>query len=243
MKLDRNIHVPLHSQIHAFLRASILSNKLKSDESVQSERELAEELKVSRMTVRQAMNALREEGLIYQKRGKGTFVSSRKMDVHTRNLNGFSDEMRRREMRPTSKVLQLTKEAAAPEAAGKLNLTTGEEVFSLERLRLADAIPMSVEMTCLPAARFPDLAKYDFAKQSLYRILEKKYGVKTHSAAEDLEAAISDEETSRLLGVKKNSPLLIVYRTVYAEDNQPIEYTKSIYRADRYRASFYLVKK
>lgn len=243
MKLDRNIAVPLHTQIHALLRKNILSNKLKSDDGIRSERELAEEFEVSRMTVRQALNALRKEGLIYQKRGKGTFVSSRKLDVHSRNLNGFSDEMRRRDLRPQSKVLQLVKEKSDEETAEKLHLSVTDEIFKLERLRLADDIPMAIETTCLPAKMFPGLSKYDFEKQSLYQILEKKYGVQMYSAAEDLEAAISDAKISELLGVKKNSPLLIVYRTVFAEDDQPIEYTKSIYRADRYRASFFLVKK
>ncbi|MCY7347224.1 MAG: GntR family transcriptional regulator [Pyrinomonadaceae bacterium] len=243
MKLDRSIAIPLHSQIHAFLRQNILSNRLKSDENIRSERELAEEFAVSRMTVRQALNALRNEGLIYQRRGKGTFVSSRKLDVHSRNLNGFSDEMRRRDLTPKSKVLQLQEKPAEQETAEKLNLEIGETVFKLERLRLADDLPMAIETTCLPAKLFPDLSKYDFEKQSLYKILERNYGFQMSSAAEDLEAAISDAKTSELLNVKKNSPLLIVYRTVFAEDNQPIEYTKSIYRADRYRASFFLVKK
>lgn len=234
--------MPLHTQIHDFLREDILSNRLSPDEPIPSERELAEDLEVSRMTVRQALNALRKEGLIYQKRGKGTFVSSRKFDVHSRNLNGFSDEMIRRGMNPKSKLVSLVKEKADEETAERLNLSKGEEVFKLERLRLADEIPMAIETTCLPVKMFPKLPKYDFEKESLYQILERQYGMKMYSAAEDLEAAISDAKSSELLGVRKKSPLLIVYRTVFSEDNQPIEFTKSIYRADRYRASFFLVK-
>jgi GntR family transcriptional regulator len=242
MKLERNSALPLHSQIHDLLRGNILSNKLRIDDPIPSERELAEDFKVSRMTVRQALNALRKEGLIYQKRGKGTFVSSRKFDVHSRNLNGFSDEMIRRGMKPISKILRLDRLAATPETLEKLHLSAGEEVFELERLRLADDIPMAIETTCLPAKNCPGLQKYDLEKTSLYHILENDYGTKMYSASEDLEAAISDAKTSELLGVPKNSPLLIVYRTVFAEDDRPIEYTKSIYRADRYRASFFLVK-
>lgn len=225
------------------LREKILSNKLKSEEIVPSERELADDLKVSRMTVRQALNALREEGLIYQKRGKGTFVSSLKLDVHTRNLGGFSDEMRRRGMLPSSRVLQMNYEKASLEVAQKLHLEASDQVFLIRRLRLADGLPMSVEATSLPAKLFPNLGRYDFEKNSLYQILQKKYHVKMQTAAEDLEASTAAAEISELLGVKKNSPLLIVYRTVFAEGNEPIEYTKSIYRADRYRASFFLVKK
>lgn len=243
MKLDRNASVPLHTQIQSFLRERILSENLKSDQAVPSERELAEEFQVSRMTVRQALTVLREEGLIYQKRGRGTFVSSLKMDIHTRNLDGFSDEMKRRGMRPRSRVLQINREIPAAEVLEKLQLEPESEVICLKRLRLADEKPMSLETTYLPAALFPRLDRYDFEKQSLYQILAKKYGVRMYSAAEDLEAAVSDAETSALLEVGKSSPLLIVYRTVFAEGNLPIEYTKSVYRADRYRASFFLVKK
>lgn len=242
MKLERNSIVPLHMQIRDFLRDGILANRLKTDKPIPSERELAEELEVSRMTVRQALNTLRKEGLIYQKRGKGTFVSSNKFDVHSRNLNGFSDEMNRRGMQPKSQVLQLVRKNATIETAQRLNLEEGDEVYKVERLRLADDIPMAIETTYLRAEAFPGLDKYDFGKQSLYRILEKDYGMNMYSAAEDLEAAICDDKTADLLGVKKKSPLLIVYRTVFAQDDQPIEYTKSIYRADRYRASFFLVK-
>jgi GntR family transcriptional regulator len=242
MKLERNSDIPLHTQIHDFLRNKIISNKLKSDDSIPSERELASDLEVSRMTVRQALNSLRKEGLIYQKRGKGTFVSSRKLDVHSRNLNGFSDEMKRRGMKPKSMVLEFGKENPTLEIAEKLHLTPEKEVFKIKRLRLADDIPMAIEITYLLAESFPGLEKYDLEKQSLYQILEKKYGMKMYSAEEDLEAAICDDKISKLIGVKKNSPLLIVYRTVFGQDNEPIEYTKSIYRADRYRASFFLVK-
>ena len=243
MKLDRNSGAPLHAQIYDYLRDGILSNRLRSDEIIPSERELAEVLHVSRMTVRQAMNALREEGLIYQKRGKGTFVSSAKLDIHTRNLDGFSDEMRRRNLKPMSKVIRFAQETASKEAAEKLKIEPGDKVFVLERLRLADDIPMSVETTCLPVRRFPDLGSYNFSKSSLYKTLTDVYGVRMHSAAEDLEAAIADDQTSKLLGAEPGSAILIVYRTVFAEEDHPVEYTKSVYRADRYRASFFLIKK
>jgi GntR family transcriptional regulator len=243
MKIDKNGSAPLHSQIHDLLRNSIVSRRLASDQAVPSERELSEELKVSRMTVRQAMNSLRKEGLIYKKRGKGTFVSPLKLDIHTRDLKGFSDEMLRRGMKPTSRVLGMERVIADGEAAKRLKLAEGAEVFSLKRLRLVDEIPMAVETVCLPTDLFPGLNKHNFAKRSLYQTLETKYGVRFFSAAEDVEATISDASVSELLKVANRSPLLIVYRTVFTEDNRPVEYTKSIYRADRYRASFFLTKK
>lgn len=243
MKIDRNGSVPIHTQIHAFLRDQILSNKLRSDDPVPSERELSDQLNVSRMTVRQAMNALRKEGLIYKKRGTGTFVSPLKLDIHTRNLNGFSEEMIRRSMRPASRVLELKRIPAGEDSAKQLNIPLGTEVYSLRRLRLADRIPMALETVTVPAEICPGLERFDFSRKSLYKVLEESYGVNFFSAAEDIEASISDEITSDLLQVDRRSPLLIVYRTVFVEDGSPVEFTHSIYRADRYRASFFLTKK
>lgn len=243
MKINRSGATPIHAQIQLFIRKQITNGKIKSGSPVPSERELAEQLCVSRMTVRQAMTTLREEGLIYQKRGKGTFVSPHKLDIHTRSLSGFSDEMQRRGMKPVSKILEMRREDADRDVAEKLNVEIGSRVFRLERLRIADEIPMSVETAFLPAARFAGLEKYDYEKKSLYQILISKYGVNMVSAEEILEAAVCDAQTSKSLGVKKNSPLLIVHRTVFTDENEAVEYTKSIYRADRYRAAFLLVKK
>lgn len=243
MKIDRNGAAPIHEQIHELLKDRIFSNKLKTDQPLPSERELCDQLGVSRMTVRQAMDGLRKDGLIYKKRGMGAFVSPHKLDIHTRNLNGFSDEMRRRGMKPTSQVLSMERTAADSEALQRLDLTAGAEVFLLKRLRLVDGVPMAVETVCLPTDLFPKLDKYDFAKKSLYQTLENNYGIAFFSAAEDVEASLSNAEFSELLKVSNRSPLLIVYRTVFTEDERPIEYTRSVYRADRYRASFFLSKK
>lgn len=243
MKIERNGHVPIHVQIHETLKDQIVSNKLKAEEPLPSERELSDKLGVSRMTVRQAMDALRKEGLIYKKTGMGAFVSPHKLDIHTRNLNGFSDEMRRRGMNPTSLLLSMDRVRADGETVKRLDLATTAEVFRLKRLRLVDGMPMAVETVCLPVDLFPGLDKYDFAKKSLYQTLETKYATTFFSAAEDIEASLSDAESSALLGVPKRSPLLIVYRTVFTVDDRPIEYTRSVYRADRYRASFFLSKK
>jgi GntR family transcriptional regulator len=243
MKLERNGKNPLHFQIQSLIREQIAQGLIKAGENIPSERELSEKLKVSRMTVRQAFKALREEGLVYQKRGTGTFASPHKLDIHTRNLTGFSDEMRRRGMEPSSKVLSLKKELPETDVMKQLNISQPDTVFHLERLRLANEIPMSIETTYLPVSIFPKLDQYNYEKESLYHVLENNYGMTMYSAEEILEAATSDQQTSQLLGIKRNSPLLIVHRTVFTETDKAIEYTKSVYRADRYRASFFLVKK
>jgi GntR family transcriptional regulator len=237
-----NNTIPLHAQIREALRLRIQSTEFKAGETFPSERELAELYGVSRMTVRQALQHLRQEGLIYHERGIGTFVSSRKIDVHTRNLGGFSDEMVSLGLKPSSRILELKSKFATEQVARDLDLEEGEKVFHLERLRLADDEPMAFEITCLPEKLCPELDEWDLTKNSLYQILVENYNLRMNHAAESLEAAAATKFVAKQLGIKTGTPVLVVHRVVFSESNQPIESAFTTYRADRYRATFYLSK-
>lgn len=240
--INRNGQTPIYEQIYQNLREKISSEEIGGGESFPSERELAEKFRVSRMTVRQALNTLKKEGLIYHERGIGAFVSKRKLDVHTRNLVGFTEEMKERGLHPSSKLLLARIEKADEETAKDLGIEPGEEVFHLQRLRLADDSPMAFEDAYLPATRYPNLEKHDLEKLSLYEVLEKEYGVKMSHAEEFLEAMSVSKEIGKVLSIKKDSPVLMVYRVVFSDANLAVESVKTFYRADRYRATFHLTK-
>lgn len=240
--LDRKASLPLHAQIHADLRHRIDSDELPDGASFPSERELAQAYSVSRMTVRQALQALRKDGLIYQERGVGTFVSKRKLDVHNRNLGGFTEEMHRRGLKPSSKILMLQLEHPDEEAAESLGVEESAEVFHLERLRLADDVPMAFETAYIPVIICPNLDQFLFENVSLYEVLHKNFGVEIHHAEESLEADCATAKEAEILGIKRGAPLLVIHRVVYTEANQAIESVRTIYRADRYRATFFLTK-
>jgi GntR family transcriptional regulator len=240
--LDRISSVPLYAQIHGEIRRRIETDELPAGASVPSERELAEVCKVSRMTARQALNALKREGLVYQERGVGTFVSKRKLDVHTRNLVGFTEEMRGRGLAPSTKILLSGRENANQEIAEELGIDKEDEVFHFQRLRLADNLPLAFEDAYLPIKRFPDLDRKNLEKESLYKILETDYGVVMHHAEEVLEATCASKEIARALSIKPKSALLIVHRVVFSESNLAVESVRTFYRADRYRATFVLTK-
>lgn len=240
--LRRDSAMPLHAQITEALQLQIKAGELKAGENFPSERELAERFSVSRMTVRQALLRLRSDGLIYRERGVGTFVANRKIDVHTRNLSGFSEEMISLGLTPSSRVLQLTRETAAERVAQDLDLEPDAAVFHLERLRLADDEPMAFETTYLSAHLCPQLDNVDLTVNSLYEILTEKYNLQMHHAAESLEAAAATRFVAAQLNIKIGAPVLVVHRVVYSEANQPIESAHTTYRADRYRATFYLSK-
>jgi GntR family transcriptional regulator len=232
----------LHTQIAEALTLQIQHDELKAGENFPSERDLAERFGVSRMTVRQALQRLRQEGLIYYERGVGTFVTNRKIDVHTRNLSGFSDEMHLLGLKPSSRVLELKCIPATEQVAHDLNLETNEKVFHIERLRLADDEPMAFENTYLPEKLCPGLDKADLTKNSLYQILIEDYNLQMNHAAESLEAAAANKYVAAQLDIKIRTPVLVVHRVVFSESNQPIESARTTYRADRYRATFYLSK-
>lgn len=240
VKLNRRGSVPLHAQIHANLRQRINTGKLEAGGLIPSERELSEMFGVSRMTVRQALRSLRQEGMIFQERGVGTFVAKTKFDIHTRDLSGFSTEMRRRGLVPSSKVLSMWREKAMDDVAESLNISVGDDIFTLRRLRLADGMPLSLETTHLPASMFPDLDKFSFDKDSLYTVLSDEYGVQMESAEEVLEATVCTQDVAKVLKMRVGTPVLLVQRTVFGKNSQPIETVKSIYRGDRYRVTYRL---
>jgi GntR family transcriptional regulator len=240
--LDRISSVPLYAQIHGEIRRQIETDQLPAGAPVPSERELAEICKVSRMTARQALNALKNEGYVYQERGVGTFVSKRKLDVHTRNLIGFTEEMRARGFVPSTKILLSRRENAAQEVADELGIDIEDEVFHFQRLRLADDLPLAFEDAYLPVKRFPGLDEKNLEKQSLYKILENDYDIVMHHAEEILEATCASKEIAQALAIKPKSALLIVHRVVFSESNLAVESVRTFYRADRYRATFVLTK-
>ncbi len=241
-RLDRSSFVPLYEQIHQSLRGMIAAGEVVPGSAVPSERELSEQFSVSRMTARQALRALRQDGLAYRERGLGTFVAKRKVDVHTRNLTGFTEDMLQRGLQPSSKVIGISRETPLQSKLDELGLESGAEVFRLERLRLADAMPMAYELNYIPAVLCPDLDEHDLASDSLYRILEKEYGIRFHRAEEVLEAACASRTEANYLSIKPNAPLLVVHRVIYSDTDQPIESVKTLYRADRYRATFHITK-
>src|SRR4051794_24728444 len=240
--LDRNSFVPLYAQIHQTLRQMIDSGEINPGSPVPSERELSEEYGVSRMTARQALRALRLDGLVYRERGIGTIVTKRKVDVHTRNLIGFTDDMLQRGLQPSSQLRLMVREAASQKIADTLGIRPGDEVFHVERLRLADGTPMAFEVNYISAALCPNLDEYDLAKESLYHILERDYGISMQRAEEELEAVQASRHEAALLSIKTGAPVLCVHRIVYSDTGQAIESVRTLYRADRYRATFHLTK-
>jgi GntR family transcriptional regulator len=235
LTLDRQSVVPLYYQIQQSLLRQIRAGELVAGSPMPSEQEIATRLGVSRMTARQALKSLCSLGVAYSQRGKGTFVSSVKLEKNFRQVMSFSEEMGQRGSQPSSRVLRFEKAEPSEEVKEALGLMAGEKIIRLKRVRLADSISLCIECTHLPLKFFPDLPeKYD-PQTSLYQALGKHYGIQIELADEVAEASVATAEEAKLLRIRHKAPVFRFTRTAFLRSGQPIEFVKSAYRGDRCR--------
>ena len=235
MKLHREAPDPLYLQLKTSIVADITSRRYNTNQRLPSERELALRFKVSRMTVRQALLELAREGTIYTRTGKGTFVAEPKIDQQLRALTGFSQDVRTRGNKPTSRVLKSKVIPSPADVAIALRLTPNAEVIQLSRLRIADGKPLAIETAYLPFALFPNLLTHNFANESLYGVLENEYKVILTQAEQTLEAALAEADEINLLKLDPPAAVLRIQRLTLTSDGIPVEYVLSAYRGDRYK--------
>jgi len=242
-QLDQHSFVPYYEQIVDQVRTLIKDKALAEGETFYSEGEVARMLGISKMPVRQAFQKLRSEGLLVVSRGKRPIIGSGKLPWNFQQLRGFSEEMRRRGLQPSAKVISLERKSPDGEVSQALKLQPGDEVYCLRRLRYVDGKPMAVVTSFLPASVFPEIDRQNLETQSLYHVFEHVYQRKLHWAEEVIGASIVNPEDARLLQATAGSAVLLIKETTYDTQEMPIEYSVSVLRGDRYTASVVSVRK
>jgi len=227
--LDATGSQPLYQQLQRALRDAIDSGFLAADDALPSERQLAVDLGVSRITVRKAIDGLAEEGLLVSRQGSGNFVSAR-IDKNFAKLTSFSEDMRSRGRTPRSEWLKRTVGTVTPEEALKLALSPGSTVYRYHRLRFADNAPMAIEYATVVASALPSL---DTVEDSLYDALEAS-GHRPVRALQRLRALLLNDEQAALLQAQPGDAGLLVERLGYQRDGRAVELAQSIYRGDTY---------
>lgn len=233
MSIGDEVPVPLYYRIREDLRELINSGQVKPGDRLSSERELCKQYGVSSITVKRAVLDLVRDGLLYRVPGKGTFVSQAKMERDLSRLTSFTEEMLHHGLKPNSRVLEARVLPASGSVAKNLDLSPGEKVIALERVRFANSEPLMLEKTFLPHRLFPDLLSEDLTTQSLYHFITAKYGVSLARARETLEPVIINDKEAHNLAVETGSPGLLLELIAYDEAGQPVEFTKAIVRGDR----------
>lgn len=224
--------IPVYIEMHNKMRHLIVSNQWKRESKIPSERSLAQEFNVSRMTARQAVSSLVEEGLLERRRGAGTFVASEKVREKLSGIPSFTETIEKLGKQPSSKLVSYYTKRASESEAEKLDLSQDETVLVMERIRYTDNEPICFEVATLPLKIISEFSKEQLT-QHLYRTLSDS-GFEAARAEQTISATLASEKVAELLQIKRESPILRLRQVSYTQEDRPFEYVRAQYVGSRY---------
>ena len=234
MAIDPHSHVPLHAQVEeALLRDTV--ERVLPGSRLPSEDDLVERYAVSRTTIRTAIQSLVTRGFVEIRRGRGTFATQPTITQELTELTGFVEDMQALGRQPTAKVLDCRLVAASETVARQLSLHRGAAVARIQRVRLADGIPLSFDETYLPEELGEKIMAEDLANQPIFSLLEQKYATPLLEAEYRLAAVAAHGTVARALGIEPGSPIFLIERTTYSGNHWPVDYERLYYRGDHIR--------
>ena len=231
--------LPIYYQIKQTIKGWIVNKEFGPGNKIPSENELADRFNVSRLTVRQAISQLTQEGFLNSRRGEGTFVTSNEDLINSFSLEttGFMDELFSTQLsKVTTKWATLSKMVAPKPVKEKLQLEMGdEEVVQIKRVRLLRGRPFTYTINYLPVEIGARVNEKDLYRRRLLEILERDLKVEFAEAVQTIEASFADQEVAEKLEVASGSPILFVEKIMYSKQHKPIELFQSSYRGDLFK--------
>ncbi len=221
-------------QTHVRDELMALVEELVVGDAIPPERRLAPDLGVSRPTLRTVIDELVREGLLRRRHGSGTFVSEPKIALPL-TMTSFTEDMGRRGMRAGSHVIAFEPISAGAKLGRRLRVSPADEVWIIQRLRMADDVTMAIEFLHVPRRLLPDLRPEDLEEHSFYTLLRDRHGIVIASGIQTIEPTVVNAEEAELLAVPVHSPAFLFERTTESEGGEVVEYVRSLYRGDRYR--------
>lgn len=232
--INRASPVPYYYQLKEIIKDQIQKGHWPPGSQIPSEPQLCEMFGVSRTVVRQALGELVAEGYLCKQKGRGTFVAKPKIAGSlVQRLTGFHEDLVRRGLVPVTKVLSQSVIPAPQTVAGYLDIAVGTPVVRIERLRFVEDEPLLLVVTYIPHSLCPGLAHEDLTNQSLYQVMEEKYGIQLARGRRMLEAIAATESDAQLLGIKPGAPLLYLRSITYMANGRAVEYYEAKHRGDR----------
>ena len=233
MSQNVNAHsgIPLYKQLISIIKNDIRSGVYKTGDKIPSETELCQRYQVSRITVRNAINELVEEELLFKTQGKGTFVAEPK---YVRPLNkslNFTNQCRQIGRKPSSKVISVEQMPATDNLAEMIGVKPQETIIKITRVRYADDLAVMLETTYF-SQHYHYLCDCDLSG-SLYEILGK-HNVYPDSATKSLGICYASKDDSLLLSVPPFSAMLLIKEQVFDKDGQIIHYCKQVLCSERW---------
>jgi len=237
IRVDRSSPVPLYFQVAQRLEQMIESGEMPPGCRLENEIALADQLGLSRPTMRQAIQHLVNKGLLVRKRGVGTQVVHARVRRHV-ELSSLFDDLDRANRQPRTEILSFDREAAPDDVAVALRLPAGTEVVAFERLRYAQDEPLALMRNYVPVG-VADITAEALTRHGLYHLL-RDAGVQLRIAEQTIGARKASATEARLLRETRGAPLLTMLRTAYDHTDRPVEYGSHVYRASRYSFEFTL---
>jgi GntR family transcriptional regulator len=226
---------PLYHVVETALAGEITDGFLKPGDQLPTEDNLMRRFAVSRTTVRKAIEVLTARGLVEIRRGKGTYVTQPRIRQELTELSGFVEDMLAVGRNPTARLISSAAVTADATVAQRLQIPTGTRVYRIERVRLADGVPVSFDETYLPLEIGEKIASNDLEAEPIFSLLEVKYDIPLIEAEYQLEATTADAGLSERLGIEAGAPIFLVERTSFCAGPIPIDYERLYYRGDLIR--------
>jgi len=230
--------LPAYYQIKQTIKNWILNKEFNFGEKIPSENELGEKFNVSRLTVRQAISQLVQEGFLISKRGEGTFVTRNEHLIGSYSLEftGFMDDLFYQISKCKTKSVKINRIPVPKVIKEKLELSnSGEEVIQIKRVRFLNDKPFNYTINYLPFDIGRRITEKNLLRKPLLEIMEQDLGIQFTEAFQTIEASFADQEVSEQLSVVSGSPILLVERIMYTKKRKPIEAVQSSYRGDLYK--------
>ncbi|HEY5982247.1 MAG TPA: GntR family transcriptional regulator [Anaerolineales bacterium] len=225
--------IPVYVRIRESLRDEITSGLLKRGEKLPPEHEMAAKFSVSRMTIRESIEDLVNDGLLYRRHGVGTFVAFPHLTRDHTRLTNFFDKAEEEGVEIRVELLSLEVMSARASIAHALDLPAESRVIRIKTLRYANNLPVTVHEAYVPHKLFAGIVNENLEAQHLWTLFEK-CGFKVKRAVQRLEAREAGKELAKIMKIKEHAPILFKERTVYAEDGTPVEFTYCYNRGDVY---------
>ena len=240
-RLNRQSPLPLYYQLREFLIGGF-GTTWKEGDMLPSEGELCQRFEVSRTVVRQALDELEHEGLVYKLRGKGTFVASPKLETsHVQTISGFHAWMTAAGHRVTNLVLRQEVGPADSYVAGLLEIDVGAPVIRVDRVRSVDDVPMSIVRSSISFDLCPGLEKVDLRDVGMLAVIKERWGLEPVGAHRTIGALQISARDAKHLGVRPRSAALQLESLSRTANHVPLEHFITVYRGDRSKLEIELV--
>lgn len=234
--IDKGSPEPIYLQIVAAIKHLLQTGAVGPGSALPPEQILAKQFGVSRMTMRQANDVLEREGLIERQRGRGTFAVQNRLVKQEQETRSFSEEIRKRGGVPSSRLISFKTGQASSSIAADFGIAAGDPMYVIDRVRLADGVPMALESVQIPAHRCPNLERFNLVDYSLYQIFEEHYGIELAYSEEEISATVPKKIHRKALELPPNVAILLVKRRTFTSDGRLFELSTDAYRGDLYVA-------